>query len=544
MSRKSPGVSRLSIVFFAVALVTAAAAPPALGASTDAAVDGKLTRPVSEMATFNGFDAGDRVKSHGPEANPGFFIGYSNGSSDDLSEWVNGSDDRRMHWQDNETKVALISAPPKHVGVTGLDRLLNNGLLSLSYVKYVGVNMRVEVDPVKLDSHSEWQKPSGAWKRFGQGSLSSDGLAFNGDVNATTPDEWQSAIARDGVSKTGEGTTGAVLDSGCNIRDGTVYGNGTAGSSLRVTAAKNFLTNETVNTTASDPNYSIVADGHNHGSHVSSTLLANTSNDTYDGVAPDANLACGKVLGDDGKGSTLSIIQGVKWASSEEVDADIIAMSLGSPTYSKALEDALNTAYANGSLPVVAAGNSRYQGVGLASPADADKALSVGASTAEPPENASSAYFSQVGYDDGVKDMSNGVTRGANVDVSAPGMKITARILTEDGLTRDVTMSGTSMAQPVVAGVALLTRDADPSLDESPGELRKRVTATASPAPNMAVSETGDGMVNASNAVNDVEPDTSQEDAMTTEAEARQNAHAAMGGSIARLITRPDTDRL
>lgn len=123
---------------------------------------------------------------------------------------------------------------------------------------------------------------------------------------------------------------------------------------------------------------------------------------------------------------------------------DIINMSLGSPSYSEALDIVASKAYNNGILLVAAAGNegtadTTINNVGY--PAKLSSVIAVAATDI----NNSRAYFSST---------------GAEVEVSAPGVNIKSTYL-KNGY---ATMSGTSMATPMVAGDLALLKQANPKL--------------------------------------------------------------------------------
>ncbi|MFD4745513.1 S8 family serine peptidase [Streptomyces rubiginosohelvolus] len=103
-----------------------------------------------------------------------------------------------------------------------------------------------------------------------------------------------------------------------------------------------------------------------HGTHVASVVGGSGvgSGSTRRGVAPGARLLVGKVLGDDGFGSSSQVIAGMEWAV--EQGADVVNMSLGSSgagdgtdPMSLALNDLSRR---TGALFVVAAGNDGEQG--------------------------------------------------------------------------------------------------------------------------------------------------------------------------------------
>ena len=92
-----------------------------------------------------------------------------------------------------------------------------------------------------------------------------------------------------------------------------------------------------------------------HGTHTSGTIAAADNGIGVVGVAPQAELLIAKVLDNDGTGQTSWLISGIEWAVSN--NAKVISMSLGSYSYSAALNTACSNAFAAGTLLVAAAGN-------------------------------------------------------------------------------------------------------------------------------------------------------------------------------------------
>lgn len=186
-------------------------------------------------------------------------------------------------------------------------------------------------------------------------------------------------------------------------------------------------------------------DGHGHGTHCIGTACGPRTAGTVRGygVAPEAEIFAGKVLGADGGGSDASILAGLDWALQHE--CAVISMSLGSdvrevhPPYVAAGRRALE----QGSLIVAAAGNNASRSAGdpgfVGAPANSPFVLAVGALDAEL----------------GIADFSARTLprRGGQVDVAAPGVEIFSSWAGEQ---RHRTISGTSMATPHVAGVAAL----------------------------------------------------------------------------------------
>ena len=144
-----------------------------------------------------------------------------------------------------------------------------------------------------------------------------------------------------------------------------------------------------------------------------------------------------KVMYADDYGYTSDIVQGVNYAIAQ--GADIINMSIGGPGYDAAMDAAVTNAKNNGIVVVCAAGNDGTDAP--AWPSDAEDAISV------INLNQSDVRFSSSNY-------------GEAKDIAAPGYYI---LSTYNGGGYGY-MTGTSMASPVVAGVAALLLDKDNTL--------------------------------------------------------------------------------
>ena len=98
-----------------------------------------------------------------------------------------------------------------------------------------------------------------------------------------------------------------------------------------------------------------VEDFAGHGTHTSGTIAAADNNIGVVGVAPQADLLIAKVMDNTGSGQVSWLISGIEWAVNN--NAKVISMSLGSSSYSSALDTACSNALAAGTLLVAAAGN-------------------------------------------------------------------------------------------------------------------------------------------------------------------------------------------
>jgi subtilisin family serine protease len=500
----------------------------------------------------------ENVQRYGADANPGWVVRVdtedATNATDALRDWTNASDERVLIDTPSDAGYAVVSAPRGDVGVTLLTRTLNSGLAYNDYILSVEPETTMSVpEPDALASNETWSPTASQrlaeWTTRGD-NFGTEGVAWREDVNGSTMQEARQATRSDTLdaAANGTGVTVAVLDTGINTQSGQVFGNGSGGSEIRVdNASKNFLTGESVNATAGD--YAAVADGNGHGTWVASAI-ASAAAEPYRGYAPDANLLVLKVLGDDGSGSTHSIAEAVRYAA--EQDADVISMSLGAPTYSAELAEAVANATEQGSTVVIAAGNSRQTTRWVGSPADtpAEGVLTVGAAsvnTNNTTDVASTlpAHFSQIGPDPGTVDLSSGVTNGEGIDLVAPGMKVTAATPTTSGTRSNTSLSGTSMATPMVAGAIAQVLDQRPDWKDDPAGVAGYARNTTRVMPNGSVSAVGHGYLAADQLAAAEEHDETQADARTDAARARDAGWRTLsngsGGFFARVLARTST---
>jgi len=210
----------------------------------------------------------------------------------------------------------------------------------------------------------------------------------------------------------GEGVIVAVIDTGCDLdhpdlKDSLVDG-------------YNFI----------GRNRSPV-DDNGHGSHVSGTIAASNNNKGIVGVAPKAKIMPIKCLGKDGSGNLSNICEGILYAADN--GADIITMSLGTPTGSMYMRQAINYATDKGCVIFCAAGNNGNKSE-LMYPAKYTDTISIGSIS----NNLQISKFS--------------CSTGSELDFLAPGEDVISCV-PDDSYAR---MSGTSMANPFAAGCAAL----------------------------------------------------------------------------------------
>ncbi|MGW9025479.1 S8 family peptidase [Streptomyces sp. NPDC055722] len=227
-------------------------------------------------------------------------------------------------------------------------------------------------------------------------------------------------------------------------------------------------------------------DRQGHGTHVASTIAGTgaASGGKEKGVAPGVRLHVGKVLNDSGEGQESWILAGMEWAA-RTAHAKIISMSLGgSPSDgSDPLSQAVNQLSAEtGALFTIAAGNSGPGSKTVAAPGAADAALTVGA----------------VDGNDQLADFSSRGPRWSDSmvkpEITAPGVDILAARSRYAGGSGDyITMSGTSMATPHVAGAAALLAAEHP--DWTGQQLKDALVSTSKPTPDYTAFQAGAGRV-------------------------------------------------
>ncbi|HKB11123.1 MAG TPA: S8 family peptidase [Vicinamibacterales bacterium] len=270
---------------------------------------------------------------------------------------------------------------------------------------------------------------------------------------------------------TGQGIGVAVVDSGISAHKALAN---------RVVANVSFV--------SGDPS---VGDAYGHGTHVAGIITGSASaasgvTSLYaGGIAPGANLINVRVLGADGSGLTSDAIAGIEWAITNKAKYNIrvINISFGHPVMEPSATDPLCEAVAEavqaGIVVVAAAGNSGKSADGhmvlgsIVSPGNSPLALTVGAlntfGTVKRSDDAVASYSSR------------GPTRfdlAVKPDVAAPGNKIVSLQASNSYLwtlypqlrvagsssNAYMTLSGTSMAAPMVSGGVALLLQGTPGL--------------------------------------------------------------------------------
>jgi len=281
------------------------------------------------------------------------------------------------------------------------------------------------------------------------------------------PAAWQNGLD-------GTGVTVAVLDTGVDATHPDLAG--------KIVASQNFTDAASTDDTVG------------HGTHVAS-IIAGTgaeSGGKYRGVAPGAKLAVGKVCAT-GYCAESAVLAGMQWAAPL---APVVNMSLNSyAAESDPLRQGVeDLTAANGTLFVVAAGNTGYRGPGsVQTPGTAPSALTVGAVDAKD----RLAPFSGRGP----VDDADGTIKP---DITAPGVGIIAAraahghegLPAADGY---VSLDGTSMATPHVAGAAAIVTQQHPGW--SARQRKTLLMGAAQPTAGTSAFDQGAGRLDVARAV-------------------------------------------
>jgi serine protease AprX len=340
---------------------------------------------------------------------------------------------------------------------------------------------------------------------------------FNGRTAITTG----ARAVIDLMGYTGAGVGVAVIDSGVagyhldlTHGNGSVPTNSLTGSDQRVTHFKDFVND-----------YPYAYDDWGHGTHVAGIVAGNgaMSLGRHEGMAPGASIIALKVLNGQGVGTISNIIAAIDHAIAvkDQYNIRVINMSLGAGVYESYNTDPLTLAAKRavdaGIVVVAAAGNLGKAADGtpqygaITAPGNAPWVLTVGASSSMGTLNREDdqiALYSSRGptmYDYAAKPdlVAPGTGVVSLVDPGSAFYTTKAQYLV-GGLLASYTqpylsLSGTSMAAPAVAGTVALMLHANPSL--TPNMVKAILQYTAQVYPDYNYLTQGAGFLNAKAAV-------------------------------------------
>ena len=224
------------------------------------------------------------------------------------------------------------------------------------------------------------------------------------------------------------------------------------------------------------------ADVDNHGTHVCGTIAGRPGEErVHAGVAPGVTLHSVRVFPPDSGASNVDIANAIDFLSRDR-QCDLINMSLGAPSPSIVIQDAIQDALERGTLSVCAAANSSGP---VEYPAAFPEAVAISAAgkLGEAPTGSVSA--SKLPNDPDLF----GLDRlffadfscfGPEIDAIAPGVGIIAAVPERHGRTTPyAALDGTSMACPTACGVLARALARNKSYCAMPRDLHRTAMARA-----------------------------------------------------------------
>lgn len=296
---------------------------------------------------------------------------------------------------------------------------------------------------------------------------------------------------------TGKGVGVAIVDTGID------------GSLPDFQVSKTDTTSRVVASVVTNPLAKNVNDEYGHGTHVAGILAGNGTNrsDTlagrYIGTAPEANLI--SIKADDGAGNAtiLDVIYGIQFAVDHKDTYNIRVLNLSlestvAQSYkTDPLDAAVESAWLKGIVVVAAAGNrgTAKDAVSYA-PGNDPFVISVGAvndgGTTAGGDDVAASWSSRGTTQDGF----------AKPDILAPGASIVSTLAPNSAFTKLCSTcvvsgqyfraGGTSMAAPVVSGVAAMLIEKYPNI--TPNQVKGMITALYRTVPG-ALDEVAAGKV-------------------------------------------------
>ena len=337
-------------------------------------------------------------------------------------------------------------------------------------------------------------------------------LLAPGGGNGGRNDQDRSSSA---LAFTGAGVGVAVIDSGL-----TAWHDDLA----RVDAGRALVGQRVVGFADFTSTTAEVADAYGHGTHVAG-IVAGSGHDSdgeHAGVAPGAHLLILKVLDGEGKGYVSDVIRALDFVvtSRARFNLRVVNLSIGAPVLESYETDPLTLAARRaveaGIVVVAAAGNfgknaeEQIQYGGITAPGNAPWVLTVGAyshmGTPDPADDRVAGYSSRgpTAFDFAAKpDLVAPGTRivSLNDDGSALALRHPEDLVagTNGGAFPYLTLSGTSMAAPVVSGVVARMLQANPAL--TPNAVKAILQYTAMVTPDVDLLSQGAGFLNTDSAV-------------------------------------------
>jgi thermitase len=316
-----------------------------------------------------------------------------------------------------------------------------NRLLSDARIQYAELNY--------LSSAPESDAPGAQARHRGFPTDSATPTADDYSEGSAYPDSALNLTEARAITS-GAGTTVAILDTGAQLDHPALK------ASFEGVPRYDFVSDDT---NPSEPSFATTKEQRarevvGHGTHVAGIVHL---------VAPRAGLMPLRVLDREGYGSAFHIAEAVVYA--DRRGADVINLSLGSPSLSLLVREKVNRATSDGTVVTAAAGNynsplPQYPAYNVLPDTLKDEGLLAVSSVNAEPRRSDFANY------------------GPWVDIAAPGEKILSTYpVSRYSRSGYAYWTGTSMATPLVAGEAALIHKQYGSLSASGIERKIRCSA-------------------------------------------------------------------
>lgn len=259
----------------------------------------------------------------------------------------------------------------------------------------------------------------------------------------------------------GEGQSIAIIDTGITKHPDFCFGEN------RITYFKDFVNGK-------DEPY----DDNGHGTFVAGVCAGNgaLSKGYYSGVAPKAKIISLKALNGQGEASADKILDAMEWVydNHKKFNIGVVCMSFGSEPlgYNDPIMAGAEALWNEGVVVVAAAGNSGPEFQTIKSPGVSSKVITVG--------GFNDNRFDDENYNNDFFEVADFSSRGPAFSRFKPDLIAPSVDIISCGIKKPYTsLSGTSVATPMIAGIALLMLERDNSL--TPDTLKKILLSNCNP---------------------------------------------------------------
>lgn len=262
-------------------------------------------------------------------------------------------------------------------------------------------------------------------------------------------------------SLTGKNLTVAFIDTGVYEHGDFVVGD------KRIKYFKDFINGK-----------EICYDDNGHGTFVAGVCCGNgaLSCGKYSGIAPQANIVSLKALNGLGEASADKILNAMEWVynNHRQYNIKVVCMSFGSEPlgFNDPIMAGADALWQEGIVVVAAAGNSGPEYQTIKSPGVSSKIITVG--------GFDDNRLSQEEFDEHYFEIAEFSSRGPAFQRFKPDLIAPSVDIVSCGREKPyVTLSGTSVATPMIAGCALLLLEKEPYL--KPNDVKRKLLTCCKP---------------------------------------------------------------